>query len=102
MQLSCVVIYAVVMPFNNTAQNFLIKKYGMSKKDASYYMSIPYSLSAIGSPFLGAIVDRFGNRASLILVSASVVTGAHILFAFTEVNAVVPMIMMGVGYSVYA
>ena len=41
-------------------------------------MSIPYTISAVLSPFLGLAVDRFGRRAVVIVLAPVVLIGVHL------------------------
>jgi len=41
-------------------------------------MSIPYTISAVLSPFLGLAVDRFGRRAVVVTLAPVVLIGVHL------------------------
>ena len=70
-------------------------------------MGYPYLISAFSSPFLGFGVDKIGKRAVLISLSSVIlITG----FLFSMLlpgcdqcnNELTPLILTGVGYSIYA
>jgi MFS family permease len=69
---------------------------------------IPYFISAFASPILGIIIDKKGKRALFIMSSSILVTGACLITAFlpdyTEPSymCLLPQIMLGIGYSIYA
>ena len=44
-------------------------------------MMVPFIMSAVLSPFLGGVVDRIGQRSTLMLISAMGLTAVHIFFA---------------------
>lgn len=67
---SCVLTYMSVFPYVQNCSDMLQKKYGFDKIKAGYLFGIPYIISAIASPFLGAAIDRFGKRAFLICLSS--------------------------------
>jgi hypothetical protein len=58
--LSCLVVYSSVLPFNGVASSILQDRFGKDLHTADALLGIPFLMSAIGSPFLGGIVDRFG------------------------------------------
>jgi len=70
--------------------------------DADRVLAIPFFTSAISSPFLGGAVDRFGYRALLLMLAAMAITGVHAIIAFTMWTPFIPMILLGIAYSVYA
>jgi hypothetical protein len=41
---------------------------------------IPYTISALASPFLGYAVDRYGGRGWLALIAPILLMGVHLLF----------------------
>jgi len=99
---SCVVVYATVLPFNNIAGGLIQEKWGYNVDDADRVLAIPFFTSAISSPFLGGAVDRFGYRALLLMLAAMAITAVHAIIAFTMWTPFIPMILLGIAYSVYA
>jgi MFS family permease len=65
-------------------------------------MSIPFAISAALTPFLGGLVDKFGQRVTLMYLSGFAVALVHGLFGFTSISTIPPLVIMGVAYSVYA
>jgi len=96
-----------VFPYVQNCSDMLQKKYGFDKIKAGYLFGIPYIISAIASPFLGAAIDRFGKRAFLICLSSIM-----LIIAFSAsmmmpechqcYNELFPLIFTGIGYSIYA
>eukprot|EP01083_Nonionella_stella_P159843 521890_1 len=105
---SCVIVYATIAPFISIGGGFLQSKYGFGLHEADMYISIPYTISAISTPFIGIIVDRLGKRAYLLLMSAAALFTAH--FAFFAIKSggesiafpICMLVLMGIAYSVYA
>ena len=97
--LSCLV---AVLPFNGVASSVMQQRFGQSLSQANALMSIPFIISAVSSPFLGGLVDRVGQRATLLLVSCFLLGGAHALLGWTLVHPTLALVMIGVGYSLYA
>jgi nitrate/nitrite transporter NarK len=100
--ISCVVVYATVLPFNNISGDFLREKYNIALEKADSYLSIPYTISAVLSPFLGLLVDRFGFRAVFIAVASLLLSLAHGLFSFTSLEPAIPLAIIGIAYCIYA
>jgi nitrate/nitrite transporter NarK len=104
---SCVLTYMSVFPYIQNCSDLLQRKYGFDKIKAGYLFGIPYIISAIASPFLGAIIDKFGKRAFLICLSSLM-----LIFAFGSsmmmpqchqcYNELYPLVLTGIGYSIYA
>jgi len=67
---------------------------------------IPYLISAVASPFLGFVIDKLGRRAlfislSSLLLIASFVVSLSLPAVSGSYNEVIPLSMVGIGYSVY-
>ena len=58
--------------------------------------------SAILSPLLGYVVDRTGRNLYWLMGSITATIIAHALLAFLFVHPVVPLILMGISYSILA
>ena len=65
-------------------------------------MSIPYTLSAVLSPFLGFLIDRFGQRATITMLSAMVIVAVHAALAFTTMSPELPLVGQGIAYTCFA
>ena len=73
-----------------------------AQKKAAVVMSIPYTLSAILSPFLGFLIDRFGQRATITMLSAMVIVLVHAGLAFTTMSPEAPLVGQGIAYTCFA
>lgn len=114
--LSCVTVYIAVLPFNSIASGFIAQKWlvsvPLSQAPASTTSSIfitansimltTYLVAGFLAPVMGAIIDRVGYRAGLNLVASGLIISVHALLAFTMVYPVAPLLLLGVGYSIYA
>ena len=69
---------------------------------AGLVMSEPYVLSALLTPLFGSMVDRYGQRATLVVLSAALLTTSHALLALTSLPAPLLLIGIGLGYAVFA
>ena len=62
-------------------------------------MSIPYTISAVLSPFLGLLVDRFGLRAVVITLAPILLICVHLALAFwLSLSPAIPLIGQGLAY----
>ena len=91
-------VYATILPFNNIGEALLEELYHYDTRTADSYLSIPYTLSAIASPFLGALIDLIGIRAILLTFSAASLSFAHAIFAFMTLHPVLPLVIIGSSY----
>ena len=69
---------------------------------ANAVMSEPFSMSALLTPLLGWLVDRYGGRATLCVWSAVAVLIVHLALGFTTLPASLLLLGLGLGYSVFA
>jgi len=69
---------------------------------ANSIMLTTYLVAGLLAPFLGAAIDRVGLRAALTLASSVLIVAVHVCLAFTDVYPVVPLVILGICYSVYA
>ena len=128
LSLSCVAIYGIVLPFNNIASNLLIEKFlcqgpccpsarGVkamihpeqqcaravrAEAAAGYIMGIPFTVSAVLTPFVGALTDRYGYAALLTAAAACLLIIVHLQILLGDSMPVYPLILQGVAYSAYA
>jgi MFS family permease len=100
--LSCLTVYAAILPFNSVASAFIKRRYDTSDQTANLTMTILFGISAVLSPILGGVIDRVGQRATLAVVASSVVMLAHLYMALTLWTPIVALVLLGVAYSVYA
>jgi hypothetical protein len=114
--LSCVTVYIAVLPFNSIASGFIAQKWLTDKplsqlpagdKDRVYVtansiMLTTYLVAGFVAPVMGGVIDRVGYRALLNLVASAAIIGVHALLGFTTLYPVGPILLLGLGYSIYA
>jgi hypothetical protein len=62
-------------------------------------MSIPYTISAVISPFLGLVVDLCGKRAIVVLAAPLILIAVHAMMAYgTTISPIVPLLGQGLAY----
>merc|ERR1712080_265578 len=97
--INCVIIYGCVFPFNNIAGDFFQEKWDYSESEANLYLGVPFTISAIASPFLGGIVDKIGQRSWLFLFASICLTLSHAMMGFTKIVPLPWLIVLGSAYS---
>ncbi|KAK9720617.1 hypothetical protein K7432_004027 [Basidiobolus ranarum] len=98
-----VTLYGSVQPFLYISSDYLqSEKYPGQPETAGTVMSIPSLLSSFGTPLCGLIIDRIGYHGELMTFSALIIMVVHSLLAFTSITPVIPYIMLGLGYSIFA
>lgn len=104
---SCVLTYMSVFAYIQVVSDLLQSKYHFDKIYAGYLFGIPYIISAILSPLLGLTIDKIGKRAFLICLSSVILIIAYgsssmMKECYQCYNELYPLILTGVGYSIYA
>ena len=61
--ISCVVVYCSIFPYTQIANGLMVDRLSFNPKTAGTLYSLPYFISAVASPVLGFIIDKFGKRA---------------------------------------
>ena len=65
-------------------------------------MSIPDIISAVGSPICGFLMDKYGHRGAYLPLSAGLFLFVHGVMAFTTLDAVPSLTLLGIAYSFFA
>jgi MFS family permease len=116
--LSCLTIYIDVLTFNNNCADFVTQKYlapvgqavwqmcddaksGLYLK-ANSIMSITYLVAGFMTPLFGSMCDYLGFRAVFNVAAAAAITGVHAVLSYTDFQPVVPLVALGLCYSIYA
>lgn len=58
-------------------------------------------MSAVLVPFCGVLVDMYGGRASFLVLCSLLIMGAHLTLGLTMINPVIPLVFLGLSYSMY-
>jgi MFS family permease len=98
----CMSFYVAVFVFITIASSFFQRKYHITPSVANSYVAIPYTVSAIISPFLGFIIDSIGYSSQWVFLASVSLCCIHLTFALTNLPPFPVMIWMGVTYSLCA
>lgn len=96
----CVTFYLTIFPFISIASKFFQTKWNYDPTKADAAASLVYIMSAILSPFIGLAVDKFGRNLLYLLIASILVTFAHFILSITLFNLWIPILAIGLGYSI--
>ena len=95
----CVTFYAAVFPFLKYAPDFFYHKFGISRAASGDIASLlPYG-TVLFTPLFGWFVDKRGKSASLMIYGSLLLVVVHLLFALTDFNPYVLMVLLGIAFS---
>lgn len=97
--LLCVTFYSAIFPFQTFAVKFFIEHHGISREMAGFTSSFITFAAMIGTPLFGFIIDRIGKRASLMMYGSIILIPVYLMLVYTRLHPLVPMLMMGVAFS---
>ena len=95
----CVVFYSAIFPFETFAIKFFIEARGTSRELGGFLVSILTAFTMFGTPVFGLFADRFGRRATLMMLGSTLLIPVYLMMVYTNVSLYVPMAMMGVAFS---
>ena len=99
----CVLFYSGVFPFLKFATKFMICKYGVSEDLAGLIPAMLPFGTILLTPLFGAVYDKIGKGATLMIIGSLMLTLVHVLFALPILNvwwfAIGIMIILGVAFS---
>ncbi|XP_055868453.1 major facilitator superfamily domain-containing protein 1-like [Biomphalaria glabrata] len=98
----CVAYYVAVFPFIGLGLVFFEMKFGLTPTSANAVNSLVYIVSAVASPVFGFLIDKIGKNVFWVIIGIVVTLGCHMMLAFSFINPYVPMVIMGLSYSVLA
>lgn len=103
--------YSAMFPFNSMLPGYMKTYCGYSKDVAANLASIVYALSVVGSPVMGAIIDKTKHHSVWLFLSSLLMTTCFIVWGFLqpitpkgEMVKIMTMLMvvLGVAYSIIA
>ncbi len=95
----CVLYYSAIFPFTAFATDFFQERYGLLHEPASRLTGVVILISMCTTWLFGALVDRIGRRATLMIVGSLLMIPCHVVMGYTEVHPWVPMVVLGVSFS---
>jgi nitrate/nitrite transporter NarK len=97
--LLCVTFYSAVFPFLAFAPDLFLNKFGMTSVESGEITSLLPLGTLIFTPLFGFLIDRYGKAATAMIFGASLLVLIHLNFAFTNIAPHIPMILLGISFS---
>ncbi len=97
--LLCVTFYSAVFPFMAFAPDFFFHKFGMSYEKSGQIASLLPLGTLLFTPLFGFLIDKYGKAATAMIFGSLVLTMVHLSFAFTDIYPYVPMVLLGISFS---
>jgi MFS family permease len=66
------------------------------------FLGLIYLISAFASPLLGMLIDRTGRNISYVTIAIVTTILSHMTLAFTFIDPFIPIVVMGMSYSLLA
>ena len=95
----CVTFYSAIFPFQTFAVKFFIEAHGTSREFGGFLSSTLTLFAMIATPLFGLWVDRIGKRALLMMFGSLLLIPVYLMMAYSHVSLYVPMLLMGVAFS---
>jgi nitrate/nitrite transporter NarK len=97
--LLCVTFYSAVFPFLAYAPDFFADKFGFSDVQSGRITSLLPLATLIFTPTFGFLIDRYGKSATAMIFGSLALLTVHSLFGFTDILPYIPMIFLGIAFS---
>lgn len=97
--LLCVTFYSAVFPFVAFAPDFFANKFGMSDIVSGRITSLLPLGTMFFTPFFGALIDRIGKGATVMIYGSAILLVVHLTFALTNFPPYILMVLLGISFS---
>ncbi|KAI8608055.1 major facilitator superfamily domain-containing protein [Chytriomyces sp. MP71] len=94
-------LYGATSPFFNISTTFFSQKWGIDAQTAGFLLSLPGWIAVAGNPLTGAFLDRFGHRATSLILSSMILFIGHALLQFSNLYPVYGMCFIGIAYAIF-
>jgi MFS family permease len=95
----CITFYSAVFPFQTFAVKFFMEAHGTTREYGGFLSSLLTLFAMIFTPLFGYLVDRVGKRSLFMMIGSALLIPVFLMMAYTSINLLVPMAMMGVAFS---
>ena len=97
--LLCVTFYSAIFPFRTFAVKFFMEAHHLPREQAGWMISNLPLAAMFATPLIGLLVDYIGKRAMLMTIGSILLLPVYLLMAYSNMTLYVPVIMMGVAFS---
>jgi MFS family permease len=95
----CITFYSAIFPFQTFAIKFFMEHHGISREMAGFTSSFITFAAMFGTPLFGLFIDKKGHRASLMMLGSFLLIPVYLLLYYTHLHPLIPMVMMGIAFS---
>jgi len=95
----CITFYSAVFPFQTFAVKFFMEAHGTTREFGGFLSSLLTLFAMIFTPLFGYMVDRLGKRSLFMMLGSALLIPVFLMMAYTSINLLVPMAMMGIAFS---
>jgi MFS family permease len=95
----CITFYSAIFPFRTFAIKFFMEAHGESREMAGFLNSILPTAAIIATPLFGILVDRVGKRSMFMAFGSLLLIPVFLMFAYADISLFIPIIMMGIAFS---
>jgi nitrate/nitrite transporter NarK len=104
---TCTLIYGSFFAFNGNANDILHNMYNIPTGIAGVYLLVIYLSASIVTPMFGLVVDKYGRRVLLMILSITLFLIALVVFCIipsdcNQIIPLIPLILIGLFYATYA
>ena len=105
--ITCTLIYGSFFAFNGNANDILHNMYNIPTGIAGVYLLVIYLSASIVTPMFGMVVDKYGRRVLLMILSITLFLVALVVFCIipsdcNKIIPLVPLVLIGLFYATYA
>jgi MFS family permease len=95
----CITFYSAIFPFRTFAIKFFMEAHGTSREMAGFLNSILPTSAIIATPLFGILVDKVGKRSLFMAFGSLLLIPVYLMFAYSDISLFIPIIMMGIAFS---
>jgi MFS family permease len=95
----CITFYSAIFPFRTFAIKYFQEAHGASREFAGFLNSILPTTAMIATPLFGLLVDKVGNRSLFMAFGSFLLLPVYLMMGYTDIPLYVPVIMMGISFS---
>ena len=86
--INCCLISGVILPFLNIASLYLQENYYyINRKEGNYYLMIIIIISSVFSPIFNTLIEKYGGRIQLLLLSSIILSISHFIVSGDHSNS---------------
>lgn len=97
--LLCVTFYSAIFPFQTFAVKFFIEVHGTDREYGGFLISLLTLASMVLTPLFGLWSDYIGKRSLLMMFGSALLIPVYLMMGYTQIPLIVPMVMMGIAFS---